>query len=155
MRLLQVDLEVERRVGQRAAQEGRDLRRHRGAEAALVDAVEPQALRVRRDVLQPEEVSRVAPRAEHRRAVALVRVEVPGEGAVGQPEHAVAVRVAPGRDGGPAGAAPRRRAEHLGAARALRRQCVQVRRMDGADAVAAEVPPQVVAGDQHDVRPGR
>jgi hypothetical protein len=103
--------------------------------------------------------------ADQRRAIAEVAqdvgkvlfggIDAPAEGAVRQTEDARGVRITSGVQRGTTRTALRRRAKALVEADAAGGQIVQGRRRDGRLPIAAEMLPEIVAGEKQDVRSGQ
>jgi len=80
--LEEVDLHVQRLLGEGTAKEVRYLCCHVTAQTLAVDTTEAEAFDVLSDMLQAEEVGLVAMFGERRGGVQLVGVELPAEGAM-------------------------------------------------------------------------
>ena len=125
------------------------------AAADRVGVVEAQPVDSRADVLQAEEVGRVASFGEQGGDRPLGREQIPGEPSVREAHHAVAVRVA---TCGQRSAARAALGSRQNAARTAPPPPPAGRDAgaDRLDPVAAQVPPEIVAGDREDMRwPGR
>ena len=99
-------------------------------------------------MLHADERCAVAALAQEVRHVFLARVEAPAEGRVGQAHHARRVRVPTGVQRRAAGAALGRGAEARGEADPARGEAIQGRRRDRRLPVAAQVLPEIVAGEE-------
>ena len=106
-------------------------------------------------VLHADERCGVAVGCQKVGQVPLARMEPPAKRGVGQAEHARTVGIPPGVQRRATWAALRGRAEALRKADPGGGQTIQRGRGDGGLAVAAEMLPQIVAGNEQDVRTGQ
>src|SRR5579864_5496151 len=156
MRFKEVDLDVERCLRPHAVQEcldgSPDVPRTSGPRALSVQVLETQAVNVLGHVLQPEQVRLVAILGEPCGDVPFPRIQIPVEAFVSETHNAVAVRVAASSQTGPTRAALGSGAERTVEPGTFCRQPVEVGRSHALNAVAAKMVPEVVAGDDKDVR---
>lgn len=115
-----------------------------------MDPIEAEALRIRGDVLQAEEMRLVTVSRQQLRHALLLGVKLPTVGPMCETHNAVGVGKAPGRQRGPAWAALGRDAEGPLESKPIRRKRIQMRCGHGRDPVAAEMAAEVVAGNEHD-----
>src|SRR5258708_2742548 len=116
-----------------------------------VHLVEAESLRMQRDVLITEKMGGETFIAEEGGGVRYVGVDLPVETLMGQPHHPVVVRIEPGGQAGPAGAALRRGREGSIEPDPTRRQQVEVRARDLAGAVTMQVATEIMRGHDDDV----